>query len=297
VETDRRQKEDVATFIELARRPGITVIPGIASALTARIAEDVGFECIGLGGYALGAELGIPEPLLSLEDVAGAVRRIADVTNIPLLVDAGAGWGEPLHVTRTVRVLERAGAGAIHIEDQWFPKRAHYHRGVEHIIPADEMAMKIEAAVEARASDAFAIVARTDAMATDSFEEGIRRADAYFRAGADCVMCFPNNAREAERAPRELHGVPLIYVNSDGNRSGRAVLPSRRLEEWGWRFVFDAITTTNVVSEAVHDVLVRLARTGETERDQEKARKTRASVEDRLGLEACYAIESSTVER
>ncbi len=288
---------EAATFVELAQRPGITVVPGVASALGARIAVDLGFECIGLGGYALGAELGIPEPLLSLNDVADAVRRLTDVITVPLLVDAGAGWGEPMHVMRTVRILERAGAGAIHIEDQWFPKRAHYHRGVEHVIPLDAVLMKIQAALEARTSDRLAVVARTDAMATDSFAEGIRRAEAYFRAGADCVMCFPNNATEAERAPAELDGVPLVYVNSDGNRSGRAVLHRDQLAGWGWRFVFDAITTTNVVSEAVHDVLARLATTGETQRDQEHARRTRQSVEDRLGLDACSATEKSTAER
>ena len=126
------------------------------------------------------------------------------------------------------------------------------------------MEMKIKAAVAARRSESFLIAARTDAMATDSFEEGVRRAELYFAAGADIVMCFPNDETESRRAPIELPDVPLIYVNSDGNRLRRGIFSTDELEAWGWRFALDAITTTNVSARAIHEVLRTLRETGRT---------------------------------
>jgi methylisocitrate lyase len=284
-------------FRRLIADPRITVAPVVPTPLAARIAERLGFEALGLGGYAMGANLALSEPLLSLEDVAGCVRAITRVTRLPLLVDADAGWGEPLHSMHTVRTLEHAGAAAVHIEDQIFPKRAHYHVGIEHVIPADEMVAKLKAAAAARTDPDFVLVARTDTMATDSYDEGIRRARAYHEAGADVVMCFPNDAAEAERAPRDLEGIPLIYVNSDGNRLGRGVFPAETLEGWGWSLVLDAITTTNVTAQAVQDVLQRLKETGRTDLDQSQMQVTRRFVEDTIGLDEHYALERDTVER
>jgi methylisocitrate lyase len=245
----------------------------------------------------MGANLALSEPLLSLEDVAGCVRAITRVSRLPLLVDADAGWGEPLHSMHTLRTLEHAGAAGIHIEDQIFPKRAHYHAGIEHVIPADEMVAKLRAAASARTDRDFVLVARTDTMATDSYVEGIRRARAYHDAGADVVMCFPNNADEAERAPRDLEGIPLVYVNSDGNRLGRGVFPVETLEGWGWSLVLDAITTTNVTAQALRDVLGRLRESGRTDLDQAEMQRTRRFVEDTIGLEEHYALERDTVEK
>ena len=286
-----------STFKQLLDRPGLTVVPVVATGLAARIATELGFDALGLGGYAMGANLATSEPLLSLEDVAIQTRYITRASPLPLLVDAGAGWGEPVHVAHTVRVLEQAGAGGIHIEDQHFPKRVHYHKGIEHVIPAEEMEMKVKAAVAARRSESFLIAARTDAMATDNFEEGIRRAELYFAAGADIVMCFPNNETEARRVPGELPGVPLIYVNSDGNRLGRGIFSTDELEAWGWRFALDAITTTNVSARAIHEVLRALRETGRTGLDQDQARATRKYIEDVIGLDELYEVERSTVER
>jgi methylisocitrate lyase len=284
-------------FRRLIADPRLTVMPVVPTALAARIAEGLGFEALGLGGYAMGAHLGVSEPLLSLEDVASCVRAITRVSRLPLLVDGDAGWGEPLHAMHTVRTLEHAGAAGAHIEDQIYPKRAHYHRGIEHIVAAEEMVAKLQAALAGKSDPDFVLVARTDAMATDSYEEGIRRARLYAGAGADVVMCFPNDADEAERAPRDLEGIPLIYVNSDGNRLGRPIVPTETLEGWGWSLVLDAITTTNATARVVHDVLRRLKETGRTDLDQEEARETRRFVEDTIGLDEYYALERETVER
>jgi methylisocitrate lyase len=265
----------------LMRAGGIIVQPAIYNGLSARIAEDAGFKAIGLGGYAMGASMAVSEPLLSLEDVARFTREVTTVSSLPVMVDIGTGYGEPVHVRHSVRSIENAGGAAIHIEDQWYPKRVHYHQGVEHVVPLDEMLMRVDAAVKGRRDDDFVICARTDAMRTD---------------GADLIMMFPNNEEETRQAPKDLPGVPLVYVNSSGNRLNRGVFNVSQLEEWGWKMVSDAIATTNVTALALRSALSTLASTGETGLDGEEMRATRKYVEDVIGLDELYDIERRTVE-
>ena len=152
-------KRMTTVFREMLESPGIIHAPIAYDPLTARIAEQVGFRALDLGGYALGASSCVPEPLLSLEEVLMATRRITAAVSIPLMVDGGAGYGDPAHVIRTVQELERAGAAAVHIEDQIYPKRVHYHKGLEHVIPAEEMCEKIRYAVRSRRDPDFVIAA------------------------------------------------------------------------------------------------------------------------------------------
>lgn len=285
-----------ARLRQLLARPGIIVQPAIFSGLTAKIAESLGFEAIALGGYAMGASFATSEPLLSLEDVASFTRQVTRATALPLMVDIGTGYGEPIHVRHSVRTIEHAGAAAIHVEDQWYPKRAHYHQGLEHVVPLDELVMRVRAAVEGRRDDAFVICARTDAIATDGYEEGIRRARACAQAGADMVMLFPSNEDETRRAPKDLPGIPLVYVNSSGNRLNRGVFNTGDLQSWGWKMAYDAIVTTNIAALGVREVLGRLKVTGETGADPEQMRGARKFVEDVIGLDELYDIERRTVE-
>jgi methylisocitrate lyase len=283
-------------FREMLHAPGIIHAPIAYDPLTARIAERVGFRCLDLGGYALGASSCISEPLLSLEEVLMATRRITAAVSIPLMVDGGAGYGDPVHVIRTVRELERAGAAAVHIEDQVFPKRALYHRGVEHLISADEMCQKIRTAIRARQDPEFVIAARTDAMRTDGFFEGVRRANLYVEAGADMVMIFPNTPEEARKAPGEIRA-PLIFVNSEGNRLGRPIFPAGELQTMGYKMVNDAISAIAVVFQSVKDMFQRLHDTGRTGMDQAVFVGVRKEIEDTIGLEEYYQIEEQTVEK
>ncbi len=274
----------------------ILVYPGIYDALSARIAERVGFRMVGLGGFALGAHLATTEPLLGLEDLVRACRYITAAINIPLKVDADAGFGEPLHVMRTVRELESAGVAAAHIEDQIYPKRAHYHKGIEHVISADQMVAKLRAAVAARRDPDFVIIARTDAMRTDGYEEGVRRANLYLEAGADMVFVFPNNVDEARRAPKDVHG-PLVYLNSEGNRLDRPILPIPELESLGYKMVSYAISGINVAAKAVKEMLETLRATGSTGQDPAEMVAIRKYIEDSIGLEQMYQLEVDTVEK
>jgi methylisocitrate lyase len=288
-------KRMTTVFHEMLQTPGIIHAPVAYDPLTARIAERVGFCCLDIGGYALGASSCVPEPLLNLEEVVLATRRITTAVAIPVMVDGGAGYGDPTHVIRTVRELERAGAAAIHIEDQIYPKRIHYHKGVEHIIPAEEMCQKIRYAVRARRDPDFIIAARTDAMRTHGFGEGVRRANLYIEAGADMAMIFPNTAEEARNAPAEIHA-PLIYVNSEGNRLGRPIFAVGELETMGYKMVNDAITAITVMFKSVEEVFSRLKETGRTGMDQAVFTKIRKEIENTIGLEEYYRIEEETVE-
>jgi 2-methylisocitrate lyase-like PEP mutase family enzyme len=168
-------------------QPGAAVIlPGVANALAARVVADCGFEAAYVTGAGIAnSYLGIPDNgLVTLTELADHVAAIRAVFSGPLMVDADTGFGNPLNMHRTVRVLERAGADAIQIEDQVFPKRCGHFEG-KGIVPLPEMVAKIKAAVDARTDPDLMIVARTDAIAVDGFNAAMERAHAFREAGAD----------------------------------------------------------------------------------------------------------------
>ena len=278
----------------LATKPFIPAL-GIWDPYTARVAEALGLECVHLGGYQLGAHLVVSEPLTTLTEVANATRAITAAVKIPLVVDAGAGFGEPLHVMRAVREIERAGAAGLHIEDQIYPKRAHYHKGVEHCVPRAEMIAKIKAALAARTNPDFLIMARTDAMHTEGYEEGVVRANLYLEAGADMVMVFPNTMEHAKRAPREING-PLAYTNSEGNRLRRPLFSTKDFAEAGYRLSTYPTALLCPVTQTIKRVVTSLLTTGVSGNDPEEMIPWRKEVEDLIGLEEMYKIESETVE-
>src|SRR5215472_1557996 len=169
-------------------RPPILISPGVYDPLTALIAEKAGFEALYVSGAAIAyTRLGRPDiGLVSMDEVAASVALIRDRVNARLIVDADTGYGNALNVERTVRLLERAGANAIQLEDQDFPKRCG-HLDDKALIPAPEMAGKIKAAADARASADTLIIARTDAIAVEGFDRAIARAVLYREAGADML--------------------------------------------------------------------------------------------------------------
>lgn len=276
-------------------RPGAIIAPSVPDPLTARLAQRAGFDAIALGGYTLGAHLLTTEPLIDVQELADAVRRITRYVDLPLIVDGGAGYGEAMHVRHTVQEIERAGAGAIHIEDQHFPKRAHYHRGVEAVVPMDQMLPKVRAAAAARRDPDFVIIARTDAMRTHGYEEGIRRARAFVEAGADLAMVFPNDADEAASAPRDA-GVPLVHTNSQGGRFGRPVLTRNELTEAGWAIALDAQAAILTATRALEAMFAHLQQHGEIDVPQADLIPLRDHLEEVVGLNELYRLEEETVE-
>jgi len=283
-------------FRELLSSPRFILALGVWDPLTARVGESLGIECVHLGGYQLGVGSAISEPLISLTELASFTRYITAAVRIPLVVDAGAGYGEPLHVMRTVKEIERAGAAGLHIEDQIYPKRAHYHKGIEHVVSREEMVAKIRAAVAARTDPNFMIMGRTDAMATDGFTEGVERANLFLEAGADMVMIFPNSLEEARRAPREIKG-PIAFVNSEGNRLKRPVFSVKEFEDMGYKMATYPTQLLCPVVQEMKRVVTNLKTKGVSGFTQEQMIPWRKECEDLIGLDEYYRIERETVER
>jgi 2-methylisocitrate lyase-like PEP mutase family enzyme len=182
-------------------QPGAAVIlPGVSNALAARVVADLGFPAAYITGAGIANTfLGIPDNgLVTLSELADHVAAIRDVFAGPLMVDADTGFGNAMNMVRTVKVLERAGADAIQIEDQVFPKRCGHFDGKE-VIPAAEMVAKVKAAVDARSDPDLIVVARTDAIAVDGFAAAIERAHQYREAGADVTFVeAPKTAEQME---------------------------------------------------------------------------------------------------
>ena len=186
-------------------------IIGAINAYTARMAQATGFRALYLSGGGVAANsLGLPDlGISSMEDVLTDVRRITDVVDLPLLVDIDTGWGSAFNIARTIRAMTRAGAGAVHLEDQVGAKRCGHRPGKE-VVSKEEMVDRIKAAVDARVDPTLVIMARTDALAAEGIEAAIDRACAYVQAGAD--MIFPEEMTELKmyRKFKDAVGVPIL---------------------------------------------------------------------------------------
>ncbi|HEX2771527.1 MAG TPA: isocitrate lyase/PEP mutase family protein [Micromonosporaceae bacterium] len=210
----------------------LLVCPGAANALTARVIEECGFEAVYVTGAGIAnTYLGAPDVgLVTLSELAGHVAAIREAVALPLIVDADTGFGNPVGVGRTVRVLERAGADAVQIEDQVHPKRCGHFTGKE-VVPADEMVAKVRAAVDARRDDDLIVIARTDARAVDGFDAAIERAARYAEAGADVTFVeAPANLDELLAVPRRLPDVPQVANLVEGGQT--PTVPLDRLADF-----------------------------------------------------------------
>jgi len=287
---------------ELINRPGIIAAPGVYDPISARIAESLGFEVLDLPGSALGYASGVMEPNLCLEDMAAAARRITSVVNIPVVVDVGAGFGEPAHIAHTVRLLENAGASGMHLEDQYFPKRFHYHTGQEHTISLEEMLAKIRYAVQARRDPDFVIVGRTDAFRTVSFEEGIRRSNLLLEAGADMIMpSHVTTGEQIKRLPNEIHG-PLNWTHSVGKPGEAPLYSLKELESFGGAQGGFKLINYNAgpifsAFKAIRDELMHLKQTGSPALDYNAFAPIEKDIQEMCGLPKYIEIENATTEK
>jgi methylisocitrate lyase len=186
-------------------------VAGAINAYTARMAEATGFRALYLSGGGVAANsLGMPDLGIStMEDVLTDVRRITEVTTLPLLVDIDTGWGGAFNIARTIRAMIGAGAGAVHMEDQVGAKRCGHRPGKE-LVPAEEMVDRIKAAVDARTDEAFVIMARTDALAGEGLAAAIERAQAYVAAGADMIFAEAVTELQQYTEFRKAVGVPIL---------------------------------------------------------------------------------------
>jgi 2-methylisocitrate lyase-like PEP mutase family enzyme len=245
--------------------PPILVAPGVYDALTAHLAERAGFSAVYVSGAGIAyTRLGRPDiGLVAMSEVADTVALIRDRVGSHLIVDADTGYGNALNVARTVRLFERAGANAIQIEDQAFPKRCG-HLDNKTLIPAQEMVGKIKAALDARHSRETLVIARTDAIAVEGFEPAIARAGAYRDAGADVLFVeAPKTRDELKRISPALKGVPLMANMVEGGKT--PPLKAADLEALGFALVIFPGGIVRAVAHLAGEFYASLAANGTSE--------------------------------
>jgi 2-methylisocitrate lyase-like PEP mutase family enzyme len=252
----RRQLRDLL-------RPGAAVLlPGVSNALAARVVADHGFPVAYVTGAGIAnTYLGIPDNgLVTLSELADHVAAIRDVFPGPLVVDADTGFGNAVNMVRTVKLLERAGADALQIEDQIFPKRCGHFSGKE-VIPAAEMVAKVKAAVDARQDKDLLIIARTDAIAPEGYEPAIARAQAYRDAGADVTFVeAPTSIEQMADIPRRLPWPQLANIVIGGRTPE---LPNAKLKDLGFAGVIYANVALQSALLGMQAALGELKRKGD----------------------------------
>ena len=244
--------------------PDFLVLPGVYDALTAKIAERVGFQCLVMGGYSIAASrLGQPDVgYLTMTEMAQAVKTICDAVALPLFADGDTGYGNALSVQRTVIEYEKAGAAAILFEDQVWPKRCGHMQGKE-VIPADEHAMKIRAAKDACSNPDTVIIARTDSRAVLGLDEAIRRGRQYFAAGADALFIeAPQDESELAAIGKAFPDKLLLANMIEGGKT--PILTPEQLQKLGFKVVFWPVTVLYAVLKTVEEVFAELHRSGTT---------------------------------
>jgi 2-methylisocitrate lyase-like PEP mutase family enzyme len=257
IDVPRRSATELRSHLRsLTARRGAILVPGAANALAARLIEDMGFEAIYVTGAGLAnSQLGMPDlGLLSVSELAETTARIADVSSLPLLVDIDTGFGNPVNVYRTVRVLERAGASALQIEDQVFPKKCGHFSGKE-VIPLGEMLGKLKAALDSRDDPNLQIIARTDARYVEGIDRALDRANAFIEMGADIIFVeAPLDLKEIKKIS-ELPAPQVINIVVGGKTP---MLSLRELRELNFSIVLYANAALQVTISAIQKMLGHL---------------------------------------
>lgn len=248
----------------LLEGPGIIRSMGAHDVLTALLIERAGFEAVFLGGFGASASLrGLPDlNFLELEEMAGAVKRMAQRISIPLIADGDTGYGGPPEVGRCIRAFEEAGAAGILLEDQVSPKRCGHFDG-NSVIPAEEMVAKIEAALDARHDKDFVIFARTDARQGEGIDSAIDRINSYCAAGADVAFVeAPQSKDELAEIASRVHYPKFANMLSFGKTP---LLEASELEKMGFKFVVAPIETLLVSAKAIEELADTFLKTGSSE--------------------------------
>lgn len=274
-------------------------MPSATTPIEGKLAEAAGAKLVYTGGYATGATRAITEPLLTMDEQVRIAGEVARAVAVPLVADAGAGFGEPLHTMRTVREFAIAGVAGIHIEDQLFPKRAHYHKYVAHAVPLPEFVDKIRWACRERdrIDGDFVVIARSDTCREFGLDEAISRVNAAAEVGADLGLVFPRDDSEAEAAPKRAK-LPLVWVQSRGNRDGRPIYSLPELQAMGYRACIDAQLLLGVAVHFIREALAEMLQTGRyTGIGDNQFTALRKDIEDLIGLDKHYEVEAETVEK
>ena len=253
------------TLRNLLARPGGLVAPGVYDPMCARLALSAGFEVVYISGSATAASrLALPDiGLISQTEVAGFIHSISEAVPLPIIVDADTGFGGVLGAMRTVQEFEKAGAAALHIEDQISEKRCGHLDGKQ-LVSAEEMAAKVRAAVEARRDSDFVIIARTDSREVEGFDSAVERAGLYLEAGADVIFPEALHDEEEFRAFARAVQAPLLANMTEFGKT--PYYTAGQFFDWGYKIVLFPVSTMRVALRPVYEFLTDLRRDG-TQRD------------------------------
>ena len=270
------------------------VAPGAYDPISARVVQSLGFSAVYTGGYMSGAHLAVTEPLMTMTEQVEVARKVAGAVDLPVICDAGAGYGDPVHTMHAVKTYEEAGLAGMHIEDQVYPKRASYHMGLEHITPLDEFLEKMRYALQARRDEDFLVIGRTDAFSAveGSMDEAIRRGLALRDLGVDAVM--PRGVREKadlDHFRKNVPDVPLLVI------AGADDISVQEYASLGYQIIIYATTPMVAAVTALLDVYGKLKDTGLTGISAEEVAVRRRRVEELISLPEYYQVEAATTER
>jgi 2-methylisocitrate lyase-like PEP mutase family enzyme len=242
-------------------QPGLLSAPGIFDMVSLRLADTFGFDALYMTGFgAVASHMGLPDAgLATYSDMVGRVRAMASMAKTPLIADGDTGYGGLLNVAHTVRGYEAAGACAIQLEDQEFPKKCGHTPG-RRVIPMADMVRKIQVASDARSSSDFLIIARTDARSALGLDEALRRADAYARAGADILFVESPETEDEMRQIGRSSDLPLLANMVEGGRT--PVLSQQALEVMGYKLAIFPVTALLAATQAMKAVYESFKQTG-----------------------------------
>jgi 2-methylisocitrate lyase-like PEP mutase family enzyme len=251
-----------AEFKKRLAQPGLVVAPGVFEMVSLRLADRMNFEALYMTGYGTVASLlGLPDAgVATYTDMVGRVTSMAGMAKTPLIADGDTGYGGLLNVRHTIRGYEAAGAVAIQLEDQEFPKKCGHTPG-RRVIPMEDMVKKIEVAVNSRADPNFQIIARTDARTTLGLDEALRRGEAYAKAGADILFIeSPESVDEMQTICQTFRGIPLVANMVEKGRT--PVLSKEELENLGYKIAIFPVTALLASVHAMTKVYEQFKTTG-----------------------------------
>lgn len=258
--TERTPNERRRALREGLTSGTIQKLPGAFSPLVARSIQEAGFEGVYVSGAVVAADLALPDiGLTTLTEVATRSRQIARSTDLPVLVDADTGFGEPMSAARTVSELEDAGVAGCHLEDQVNPKRCGHLEGKE-VVPTELMLRRLAAAVGERRDGDFVVSARTDAAGVEGIDAAIERAKAYADAGADLIFTEALRTPEDFEKFRAAVDVPLLANMTEFGKT--ELLSAQTLQDIGYNAVIYPVTTLRIAMGQVEDALGEIAETG-----------------------------------
>ncbi|HZO48261.1 MAG TPA: isocitrate lyase/PEP mutase family protein [Xanthobacteraceae bacterium] len=239
----------MATLKDLIRGNDLVVAPLALNPLMARMAEEAGFQAVYLSGGSLGWVKCVTEANLTLPEMAEVAVDMRAVCKLPIVLDAGGGWGDPVHIHRTVALAEAAGFAAIEIEDQLLPRRMEHHVGIDHLVPNEFFLKKLNEAMAARTDPNLVIIARTNALRVGGIEEAVRRGETYQKAGADMVFCYTRSPEELRFVSERVAPPLMMFAPADG--FGTFGLSQRELGDMGYRLAASSGTALAAMYKAI----------------------------------------------